>query len=63
MAAYHVVFGNAFGLIMARDETHKIKDYQFVASCKSGDYLSGLIGRIAGTGLCPCPAITCGADL
>ena len=29
MAAYHVVFGNAFGLIMERDETQNIKDYQF----------------------------------
>ena len=29
MAAHHGVFGNAFGLIMARDETQKIKDYQF----------------------------------
>ena len=29
MAAHHGVFGNAFGLIMVRDETHNIKDYQF----------------------------------
>ena len=29
MGAHHGVFGNAFGLIMARDETQNIKDYQF----------------------------------
>ena len=29
MAAHHGVFGNAFGLIMARDETQNIKDRQF----------------------------------
>ena len=29
MGADHGVFGNAFGLIMARDETQNIKDCQF----------------------------------
>ena len=29
MGAYHGVFGNAFGLIMARDETQNIKDCLF----------------------------------
>ena len=29
MGSHHGVFGNAFGLIMARDETQNIKDRQF----------------------------------
>jgi hypothetical protein len=29
LGAEHGVFGNAFGLIMARDETPNIKDCQF----------------------------------
>ena len=46
MGAYYGVFGNAFGLIMERDETQNIKDYQFVTTCKSGDYLSRLNGEL-----------------